>query len=390
MDMKVNGGSSHHRWLSTAKACRAAVDADLESFDRLPVAQAAQMRAEVRRASRRYRYAVGVADVQGPAWAAAWLSILGMAIALLATSSGVSSIWLVLDGVLFVVGLLVMVVVLYFSIDQLGRLIIGRGSAYAELVIFLALAVAPLMLIPAKGAPGSHLPRSLFMGWGAGWMALLVGLVINALGVTAWAKWRVGQRCRPYDELALATMWLAGDMEMHKSDWHSRSTVRQWCAELEGLANSAEYSLAIPRRLPYRVRGARRKTKAEALRVAEVFRGHQVAIAAAYGTAHIDRVVASLTAAMQALLVGDRTLLLANAPEHVPFSNRLKRGAARVWPSVVLAAAGWWLPMLPLPGMAEAGIYVRTVLWVSAVGLLVSPQASREIGGVLGKALPTK
>ncbi|MEU9441517.1 hypothetical protein AB0D42_11485 [Streptomyces sp. NPDC048304] len=230
---------------------------------------------------------------------------------------------------------------------------------------------------------------SLLWGWDAVCIALLVIQVLSTLEVF-WQGWRFDERCKPYDGLALAVVGTTARIAMNRDRFGSAREVRAWCLEIEALANRAELVLALRHNTPARIRSLRRVLKGEAVRIAEVFRDYQRPLAIAYREADIDAVVDSLLATLDALLAGDRDALLARAPEEVPIRTLLRRAWARIWPSVILVAAGLVLPMVPPVHGSSAELSLKVSLIALGVLKLVAPQVSDQIESLLDKALSGK
>ncbi|MET8579356.1 hypothetical protein ABZX39_00535 [Streptomyces collinus] len=229
----------------------------------------------------------------------------------------------------------------------------------------------------------------LLWGWDAVCLVLLMIQFFSTLEVF-WQARRFDERCRPYDGLALAVVSSTERIAKNRDRFGSAREVRAWCLELEAIAARAENVLALRSNTPARSRSLRRELKDEAARIAEVFRNCERPLVMAYKATDIDAVVDSLLVTLEALLVGDRSALLARAPEEVPTRTLLRRAWARLWPPVVLIAAGIVLPLVPPVDGSPAELSLKVSLIALGVLKLVAPQVSDQVGGLLDKALSGK
>ncbi|WP_189705388.1 hypothetical protein [Streptomyces anandii] len=229
----------------------------------------------------------------------------------------------------------------------------------------------------------------LLWGWDAVCLVLLMIQFLSTLEVF-WQGRRFDERCKPYDGLALAVVSTTARIAKNRDRFGSAREVRAWCLELEVIAAKAEIVLALRYNTPARSRSLRRILKGEAVRIAEVFRDYERPLVTAYKGADIDAVVDSLLVTLDALLAGDRGALLACAPEEVPTRTLLGRAWARIWPPVVLIAAGIVLPMVPPVHGSPAELSLKVSLIALGVLKLVAPQVSDQVGSLLDKALPGK
>ncbi|MGR6968025.1 hypothetical protein ACU639_36815 [Streptomyces cynarae] len=208
------------------------------------------------------------------------------------------------------------------------------------------------------------------IGSGLWYMAVLV----------AEDRWRAVHG-RPYDLLILELVTVTAALHARSRRLTSTET-RRLCRELDHIANRAELLLSMPGRAR---RSSRSVLRAEARRIAAVFRSHVPAVAAAYDAADVQPIVASLLCSIEALADGDRAALLANAPDAVPIAGRLRRAFARAWPPTVLLASGVALPLIPaVANQPEAASSLR---WTLVVAGVLTLAAGKDIAGRVGVSL---
>lgn len=226
--------------------------------------------------------------------------------------------------------------------------------------------------------------RSALAPGGADDVPVGAGLWLVAV-LFAEDRWRA-VRGRPYDLLLLELVTVVAALH---AEGRRLSTVetRRVCRELDHIADRVELLLSMPGRAR---RSSRTVLRAEARRIAAVFRAHVPAVAAAYDAADVQPVVASLLCSVEALADGDRASLLANAPDVVPLAGRLQRAFQRAWPPAVLLASGIALPLIPaVADQPEAAGSLRWTLVVAGVLTLVAGQdIAGRVGVSLDRALP--
>lgn len=193
-------------------------------------------------------------------------------------------------------------------------------------------------------------------------------------------------RGRPYDLLLLELVTVVAALHAGGRRLTTVET-RRICRELDHIANRVELLLSMPGRAR---RSSRAVLRAEARRIAAVFRAHVPVVAAAYDAIDVRPVVASLLCSVEALADGDRASLLANAPDVVPIAGRLRRALNRAWPPTVLPASGIALPLIPaVADQPEAASSLRWTLVVAGVLTLVAGQdIAGRVGVSLDRALP--
>ncbi|MET7761713.1 hypothetical protein ABZS71_06615 [Streptomyces sp. NPDC005393] len=381
--------------IQLAQTCRADVEQDLDAFDRLPIAdrdRRQHMRAELRRASRRYRYADGLPSfaVSGPMHLAVYICLAVCAAVFVVRAVGEPWLDLGLHLLLFTAGLVAVGAVIWPVLAVLPRYARSRGAATVVVIGTVGVPVASLFFTATGSIDVGHKGhlRSVIWGWDAGCLALLTLSAFSALEV-AYQTYRINRRCWPYDGLTLRTVRAVARIAEGREQWWSEPAVRRSCRELEGIAFHAETALArsgsVPRRSPLAY-----EMKDEALRVAEAFRAHQRHLATARSAEDIDRIVGSLVCAVEALLAGDRAALLANAPERAPRVSLLRRVWPRIWPAASLVAAGIVLPMLPQVSGSPGAESLRIILIVTGLWKLVSTEDAGQVSGLLEKVLPWK
>ncbi|MFH9864091.1 hypothetical protein [Streptomyces sp. NPDC017202] len=225
-------------------------------------------------------------------------------------------------------------------------------------------------------------------GWSAGcciWISVWLGGLISDV-ITNRV---IVRRCLAFDALLVDVVHLAADLH-RSSRWRlSARSARLACDRLESLAAVSEKAMTAPGRAPRRVRAELRQ---DGLRLAAVFRSYQKQVATAHTVADVDRIVAALLAAAEALAAGDRETLLEHAPDSVPVVRRLYRVLVRTWPPLVMIASGVALPFIPpLADQPGAAGSVRWSLIVAGVLTLVAGRdTAGHVGGTLDKALSWK
>ena len=271
----------------------------------------------------------------------------------------------------------------------LGRTRTGAAPARA-LAVRCALPAFSMALLPLVQAPAHS--DAIHWSWWAGWsIACITMLAYNLwIGVRiVHVRRAAARRCQPFDRLLLTTLSLAADIYTTSRGRLAPEDSIIACNRLEGIALLAERDLTLPSRAPYRVR---RELRQDGLRVAAVFRSHQIPMATVRRPEEVDRVLSSLVAAAEALAQGDRAALLANAPESVQPPNFWRRLALRVWPAAVLVISGTLLPLIPaIASQPPIAASLRWTLVVAGVLALVASQdVAGQVGASLDKAMPWK
>ncbi|GGX84331.1 hypothetical protein GCM10010510_31680 [Streptomyces anandii JCM 4720] len=382
--------------ISVATALRGQVSQDLASFDAVPIAdpvRRASLRTEVLRASRRYRYADGyptlILDAPRLLGVGAVLAVALAAFG--ARAWKLHPVDFCLHFLLFAGGAGILLLVVLLVLRVLPTYVQRRGPAGLAVLGMVALPMTSLIFTYSEwgdiDARQDGWP--LLWGWDAVCLVLLMIQFLSTLEVF-WQGRRFDERCKPYDGLALAVVSTTARIAKNRDRFGSAREVRAWCLELEVIAAKAEIVLALRYNTPARSRSLRRILKGEAVRIAEVFRDYERPLVTAYKGADIDAVVDSLLVTLDALLAGDRGALLACAPEEVPTRTLLGRAWARIWPPVVLIAAGIVLPMVPPVHGSPAELSLKVSLIALGVLKLVAPQVSDQVGSLLDKALPGK
>lgn len=287
-------------------------------------------------------------------------------------------------------GVLVLVILNNWAVRVTARVPVIRLSRSRRRAVMLAL---PGFLYASAPLITSVMDQRSTLGffWQGCFFGATVLLYVHA--ASAFVEFRrtrqIHQRCRPTDRLLLTTLTLAGGIHVFTRGRVTPATCRLLWATMESAAHMAERDLAVPYRLPRSLRGTLRQ---EALRIASVYRAHMMPLALVRTPADGDRLVASLLAAADALIDGDRAALLENAPEKVTKRRIVRAVLVRAWPPVVLIACGIGLPLIP--SVAAQGALASSLRWTLVVaGVLTfvagSDTASR-VSGPLDKALPWK
>lgn len=172
---------------------------------------------------------------------------------------------------------------------------------------------------------------------------------------------------RPLDRVAVHMVTIAATVQRCASAPEEAGSrqVRRLLRALERLAVQAE-GYALPR-VPWHDLTTRRAVRLEGLRLAAVIRAHKPVLATALSARDYDAVARSLTAGLGAWARGDLAAMTRNALDVAP-PGRLRQVFVRLWPAILLAAAGIVLPLVPpLDGSAAAAASARTSLLIGAV-----------------------
>ncbi|MFD7872942.1 hypothetical protein ACFV5G_02235 [Streptomyces sp. NPDC059766] len=199
--------------------------------------------------------------------------------------------------------------------------------------------------------------------------------------------------CRPYDAVTLRTLRLAVGMHEARESWPKSKTVRQWVIELEDIAALVTLDFTLPGRVSRADWHTWKQFRDEATRIAGVFRAHKIQVLRAQTAEDIDEVVESLKFGVLAMLEGDRSRLLANAPEQVaerdPFMALLRRAMS----GGVIILASILLPLLPV--IAEHSAAAQSLRWtllVAGIAMVISssPEVNSRVNDAFGKAIAGK
>ncbi|MEV0469158.1 hypothetical protein [Streptomyces prunicolor] len=250
----------------------------------------------------------------------------------------------------------------YFLVPSLRRLFESLlfyplfGSA---LLVFLFLAVT-------KWEPDPDTPAATVDA--ASTSALIIsGVLVIATSILAARNWLTNyfdtRLCHPYDHIVLFLLGTAASISRERHRWYDDSRVTNWRAWLEIVAVQVERDGSLSRRIGSEEGSACTELREEAQRVAAVIRNHKRALAKAHSAHDVDTVVVSLMQGVQAFCAGDRTALLANAPEEVaPRNNRFAVATVRLVPAAILISAGLLLPLLPAVAHSELASNLRWYL----------------------------
>ncbi|MEV6056912.1 hypothetical protein [Streptomyces sp. NPDC052107] len=198
---------------------------------------------------------------------------------------------------------------------------------------------------------------------------------------------RIAGRCRPTDRLLIQTLATAAEIHARTRRRLTPTRCRSLCRDLEHLAYMAERDLTLPYRAPHHIRRALRP---DALRVAAVYRAHQMPLTLVDHPHDADPLVASLLAAADALAAGERAALLDNAPEQVAQRRLVRRVVSRAWPAVALIASGVLLPLIP--AVAQQPALASSLRWTlvvaGALTFVAGSDVATRVASPLDKALP--
>ncbi|OKJ74346.1 hypothetical protein AMK32_35710 [Streptomyces sp. CB01883] len=233
-------------------------------------------------------------------------------------------------------------------------------------------------------------PHTAWWHYWAGYFYVSGILLITLVAVVLFEQplpRRIAGRCRPTDRLLIQTVATAAEIRARTRRRLTPARCRTLCRELEHLAYLAERDLALPYRAPHHVRRALRQ---DALRVAAVYRAHQLPLTLVRHPHDADPLVASLLAAADALATGERDALLANAPDQVEQSRLVRRVMSRAWPAVVLIASGALLPLIP--AVAQQPALASSLRWTlvvaGALTFVAGSDVATRVAGPFDKALP--
>ncbi|MDL2079332.1 hypothetical protein QNN03_23100 [Streptomyces sp. GXMU-J15] len=222
----------------------------------------------------------------------------------------------------------------------------------------------------------------------------LSGIVIVANGSLAFNHWLTNyldaRWCRPYDHIALFLLGTAASIHRERRRWHDDSQVTKWRAWLEIVAAQVERDASLSRRFGTAEDGTHTELRDEARRIAAIVRSHKRTLAEAYSAHDVDAVVTSLVRGTQAFCAGDRTALLANAPDQAaPRVNRFAAAILRLIPAAVLIAAGIFLPLIPAIAQSELASSLRWYLIVMGAIMFVTTRQdlATKIGEAVAKVL---
>ncbi|MEW1569244.1 hypothetical protein AB0454_40580 [Streptomyces sp. NPDC093509] len=216
------------------------------------------------------------------------------------------------------------------------------------------------------------------------------GIIVIATGILAGNFWLTlyfdSRRCHPYDHVALFLLGTAAAIRRERRRWHDDRQVTSWRASLEIVAIQVERDASLSRRTGIAEGSAHMELREEALRIAAVVRSHKRALAEAHSPRHVDAVVASLVDGLRAFCAGDRTALLANAPDQVPPRViRFTRAALRVAPAAVLISAGILLPLVPAVAHSELASNLRWYLIV--IGAIMFVTTREDLAAKISEAV---
>lgn len=243
----------------------------------------------------------------------------------------------------------------------------------AAALVFLFLAVTIWEPDPDTSASGASTAASLVDA--AATSALVAsGIIVIATGILASNFWLTlyfdSRRCHPYDHITLFLLGTAAAIRRERRRWHDDRQVTRWRGSLEIVAIQVERDASLSRRTGIAEGSAHVELREEALRIAAVVRSHKRALAEAHSPGHVDAVVVSLVDGLTAFCAGDRTALLANAPDQVaPRVNRFTRAALRAVPAAVLIAAGILLPLIP--AVAHSGLASNLRWYLIVIGVIM-------------------
>lgn len=260
----------------------------------------------------------------------------------------------------------------YFLVPSLRRLF-ERLFLYplfgAALLIFLFLAVTQWE--PDPGTPAATVDA-------ASTSALIVsGVFVIATSILAANTWLTNhfdaRMCHPYDHIVLFLLDTAASIRKERHLWYDDSRVTNWRAWLEVVAVQVERDGSLSRRIGSEESSTYTELRDEAQRIAAVIRNHKRALAVANSARDVDTVVVSLMQGVQAFCAGDRTALLANAPEQIgPRNNRFAVAVIRLVPAAILISAGLLLPLLPAIAHSELASNLRWYLIVTGTLMFIT------------------
>ncbi|MEU0414499.1 hypothetical protein ABZ307_42955 [Streptomyces griseorubiginosus] len=246
----------------------------------------------------------------------------------------------------------------------------------AAALVFLFLAVTTWK--PDPDTPASSMNNAASLVNAAATSALVTsGIIVTAAGILVSNFWLTlyfdARRCHPYDHVALFLLGAAAHIRREHHRWHDDSRVTSWRASLEVVAIQVERDASLSRRTGMAEGSAHVELREEARRIAAVIRSHKRALAQAHSRHDVDAVVASLVYGLRAFCAGDRTALLANAPDQVaPRVSRFTRAALRLAPATVLIAAGILLPLVPAIAHSELASSLRWYLIVMGAIMFIT------------------
>ncbi|WP_406505324.1 hypothetical protein [Streptomyces sp. NBC_00212] len=268
--------------------------------------------------------------------------------------------------------------------DQFDRWTLYALAGAAPLV-FLLFAVINLAPPPAGSTFNPAAASSSAMA--------LSGIALIAVGSLVGHEWLMrhcnARQCRPYDHVALYLVDAAASLHRDRHRWSSDNHVVKWRGMLDVVATQAERDARLTRRIGTTYEGTHSELRDEARRIAAVIRGHKRDLAEAYSASDVEAVATSLICGAQAFCAGDRTALLANAPDQVPQVNRFAAATARITPAVLLIAAGILLPMVPAIGHSGLASSLRWYLISLGVIMFITTRqdVTTKIGEAVAKAL---
>ncbi|MEU2058963.1 hypothetical protein [Streptomyces sp. NPDC013455] len=200
------------------------------------------------------------------------------------------------------------------------------------------------------------------------------------------------RRTHRYDAALLRWVDATALVWFHRGRIHHPKVSTMCAVSIERAARSAESAARSSDVLHLLEPHQKAEIRTESLRISEVFRAHKAALLRIGNHDDLDRLVESMLAGVEALATGDREALLANAPEEIPRSNRIRRFFLWVLPPALLISAGILLPLIPAISSNAAAQSLRWSLVVAGVLSLVAAQkdVATRINDTFGKAITWK
>jgi hypothetical protein len=222
--------------------------------------------------------------------------------------------------------------------------------------------------------------------------ALLAGLsgqiVLGRVYTLIEAAIRPRVRQRPLDIVVLWLAYLTVQADGGRRQWSRAAHIRALRRNIQAASWAVEHDRVLTRRIRLREIRLRFILQEDQRKLANLFRIHGDAFAAAKMVGQYDQICASLRAGLIAAVAGDWDALLVNAADSSPLGTLTRVGRV-VGPSVlflVFAIVVSWLPGVDPKSAGSARVLLVIAAALSAIP--GAPAISNTVRATLEKALP--